>query len=432
MLFESREMKKKVFILDYELISPISLGQNHLFSNLANNTSADRLLKRISTEAIPFKKAAEVQEKLTNLYSNESEIIKEICKYDRKFELLVACYGLASQRMAPLIEKIKIARAGVILGVGADVIPFENLQDKLVSYIRNSKNPLNELVSEINYKKGYLNIINNPYDIHAIFLAEKFNTAEFQHTVLTACVSSTQALAFAYDSIAENESDVVIAGGTDSLINMLAIISFGKLGVISESTEEPCCRPFDINRNGTLAGECAGFAILASEKFVIENKLQPIAQFMGYGNTLDAYKITAPDPGGLSISKAIKNAVDYSGINVSKIDYINAHGTGTKQNDLIELRAFENALGPEVKEIPISSTKDRHGHAIAAAGIQELCVLLECFKNNFIPGNLNLLKPCDSSFNTLINNQSKRINYALTSNFAFGGLNTVLALKNET
>ena len=185
MLFESREMKKKVFILDYELISPISLGQNHLFSNLANNTSADRLLKRISTEAIPFKKAAEVQEKLTNLYSNESEIIKEICKYDRKFELLVACYGLASQRMAPLIEKIKIARAGVILGVGADVIPFENLQDKLVSYIRNSKNPLNELVSEINYKKGYLNIINNPYDIHAIFLAEKFNAAEFQHTVLT-------------------------------------------------------------------------------------------------------------------------------------------------------------------------------------------------------------------------------------------------------
>ncbi len=425
-------MKSKVFILDYELISPISLGKNSLFSNLANNTCADRLLTRIPTEALPFKKAAEVQQDLLNFYSNESDLIKEICKYDRKFELVAACYGLASQRMGPLIEKTKMARAGVIMGVGADVIPFENFQEKLISYIPDSKNPLNELISEINYRKGKLNVINNPYDIHAMYLAEKFNAKEFQQTVLTACVSSTQALSFAYDAITEDESDVVIAGGTDSLINMLAIISFGKLGVIAETTNEPSCRPFDINRNGALAGECAGFAILASEKFVNENKLQPIAQIIGYGNTLDAYKITAPDPGGLSISKAIKNAVDFSGIDVSKIDYINAHGTGTKQNDLVELKAFENALGSKVKDIPISSTKDRHGHAIAAAGIQELCVLLECFKNDFIPGNLNLIKPCDSSFNTITTNQFKRINYALTSNFAFGGINTVLALKNET
>lgn len=424
-------MKNRVYIIDYEMISPLSTGCKNLFENLQRNHHADREIIRCQASMIPFKKGAEVRDDLSAFYQNENELLKEAVRYDRKLELLVAAYGIAAERMQDITDRLPASRKGICMGVGADIISFEYFEKPMADFISRNLNPFQELIAVMNRKQGKQNLLNNPYDVHAMFLAEKFKAEAFQQTMLTACVSSTQAIAFAYDAIVEDRSDLVIAGGTDSLINMLALISFGKLGVIAESTDQISCRPFDINRSGTLAGEAAGFAVLASEKFITENKITPIAEFLGYGNTLDAYKITAPDPGGVSISNSIRKAVSNSGITASQIDYIHAHGTGTKQNDLVELHCFENALGPVAKEIPVSSTKDRHGHAIAAAGIQELCVLLECFKHDFIPANLHLQTPCDASFNLVRENTRKKIQYALTSNFAFGGINTVLALKNE-
>jgi 3-oxoacyl-[acyl-carrier-protein] synthase II len=224
---------------------------------------------------------------------------------------------------------------------------------------------------------------------------------------------------------------VVIAGGTDSLVNKLGMIAFGKLGVICESNDQASCKPFDMKRCGTLAGEAAGFVVLASEDFVLRNNIKPIAELLAYGNTMDAYKITAPDPEGTSMIQSIQEVMGKANLSVEMIDYINAHGTGTVQNDLLELKSFSKALGDYVKKIPISSTKDRHGHAIAAAGVQEICFLLEFFKAGVIPGNLNLSKSCAPDYNLPSKNQYLPIKYALSSNFAFGGINTILALKNE-
>lgn len=424
-------LKKKVYILDYELMSPIAIGADTLIGNLNSNFSADRPIKRINTSGLPFKNAAEVAVNLEPFYSHESDAIKEVCKHDRSFELLVACHGKSMSRMESLSDKFEPSRTGIIMGIGACVTPFELFENKIRNYLHRGLNPVTELFSEVNNNDIRLNLTNNPYDVYALYLANKFNAAAFQKSALTACVASTQALGLAYDSISDGRADVVIAGGTDSIINLLALISFGKMGVISETTDQPSCRPFDANRNGALAGECAGFSILVSEDFLNKHALKPIAEFLGYGNTLDAYKITAPDPGGESMSAAIRQAVEKSGIKPSMIDYINAHGTGTKQNDQLELNCIYKALGEDAKRIPISSTKDRHGHAIAAAGIQELCILLELMKNSRIPANLNLKTSCDPTFNLVTENFSQKINYALSNNFAFGGVNTVIAIKNE-
>jgi 3-oxoacyl-(acyl-carrier-protein) synthase len=292
-------------------------------------------------------------------------------------------------------------------------------------------NPVPELETYLNSNSSKVNLVNNPYDIHSLYLAEKFKAGAFQKSILTACVSSTQAIALGYESILNKEAKVVIAGGTDSLVNLVPLTSFGKLGVIPETATGTECTPFDRNRNGTLAGEAAGFVILASEEFINQNNIQPLGQIMGYGNSLDGYKITAPDPSGISMTKAIENALSNSGLKSSQIDYINAHGTGTRHNDELELRCIGKALGEDAKRIPISSTKDRHGHAIAAAGIQELCLLLELMKHETMPSNLKLKSPCSEEFNLLRENKKKKITYALTNNFAFGGINTVLAIKNE-
>jgi 3-oxoacyl-[acyl-carrier-protein] synthase II len=304
-------------------------------------------------------------------------------------------------------------------------------EDLIRNYARKDQNAIKELYTAFSKDNTRINTVNNPYDLYSVYLAEKFNAGAYQKSILTACVSSTQAIALASDSIRNGECEVVITGGTDSLVNLLALISFGKLGIIPESDGEKSCFPFDTKRKGTLAGEAAGIVIMASEDFVKRNELKPVAQFMGYGNTLDGYKITAPDPEGTAMVQAIKDAVNNAGITTDQIDYINAHGTGTRHNDHLELQCLERALGKEVNTIPISSTKDRHGHAIAAAGVQELCLLLELMKNSTIPKNLQMTSPCDTSFNLVNENYAAPIKYALTNNFAFGGINTVLTIKNE-
>jgi 3-oxoacyl-[acyl-carrier-protein] synthase II len=424
-------LNKKVYIIDYEVLSPIAEGANNLISSIEKNFCSEGFVNRVDTAGIPFKKAAEIKYDLKKYYHDEPQSLKDACFSDRKLELTVACYGKAKIRMEKLISLFESERTGVIMGVGADVIPLELYEEEIINYASKNLDPLIELEFKINKNDIRLNTVNNPYDIHALYLAQKMNAGAFQRSTLTACVSSTQALAFAADSINDNEADVVIAGGTDSLVNLVAMSSFGKLGVIPESREALNCRPFDVNRNGALAGECAGFVIMASEEFVEKHNLKPVAEFMGYGNTLDAYKITAPDPEGSSITLAIKNAIENSGIDINQIDYINAHGTGTKHNDQLELKCLVKALGQKARSIPISSTKDRHGHAIAAAGIQEVCLLIELMKNNTIPANLNLLNPCDSDFNLIRENFKSPIEFALTNNFSFGGVNTVLVLKNK-
>lgn len=424
-------MKKKVYILDHELISPIAIGQENSVAALLSNTSADRQIQGFDVSGLPFQQAAEVREDLRSLYANESEKLKAVCKVDRKLELIAAAYGKAADRLAPLIDKLDPQRTGVILGTGAEMIPLKENEEIVTTAILAEKNAISELVIQLNTNTDRLNYMSNPYDLYSLYLAEKFQAEAFQKSVLTACVSSTQAIAQGYDAIARNQADVVIAGGTDSIINLIALISFGKLGVIAESDGKIACRPFDNNRYGTIAGEAAGFVILASEDFVNKHQFKPIAQLLGYGNTLDAYKITAPDPSGTQMAKAISNALKNAALTPEEIDYYYAHGTGTRQNDGVELAALKMALGEHAATVPISSTKDRHGHAIAAAGIQELSLLLSCMKANLAPGNLNLMHPIDSAVNLLRVNTKMTIKHALTSNFSFGGINTVLAVKNE-
>lgn len=424
-------MRERVFIVDHELVSPIALGRDKIVASIKNNFTADRFITRTSTEGLPFKKAAEVQESLIDFYKSESKIFKSVCEIDRKLELLAAAWGLAEKRLEPLIQKFNPEKTGIILGVGAEATAYEFFDKEIRNFLHQRLNSINELIVHLNKSNdGKINRMNNPYDLYAVYLGKKFNAAAFQKSILTACVSSTQALALAYDSISRNQAEVIIAGGTDSIINLTAIMAFGKLGVIAETDERISCRPFDNNRFGTVAGEAAGFAVLVSESFLQKNGITPLAELTGYGNTLDGFKITAPDPSGIAMSKAIKDAIVNSGISPEQIDYVNAHGTGTRQNDEIELEAIRTAFGSVANTVAISSTKDRHGHAIAAAGIQELSILLETMKHEILPGNLNLLNPIRTDMNLLRGNISKKIDYALTSNFAFGGINTVLAVKN--
>jgi 3-oxoacyl-[acyl-carrier-protein] synthase II len=424
---------EKVFVLDYDLISPLGTGKDPVFSSLENNYLAGSRINRFQTDGMNLNIAAEVNDDLSGFYQSEDSRLKEALFYDRKLELLVSCYHLMKTRFDDLVAWIEPERAGVLLGVSSDVIPFELIDPVLCQFSDNPDLAYGNTIDYLNQNKNRINRVLNPSDFTAIFLANKLNLAAFQKVVLTACAASTQAIALAYDSIRSGEADMVLTGGTDSIIDMISYTAFSKLGVITagDYPDNQTCRPFDISRNGTLAGESASLIVLASGNLVEKLSLEPKLEIMGYGNTLDGYKITAPDPDAVGMIRALGKALSNSGLTPDQVDYINLHGTGTLANDPLELKAIEEIFGEYAKELPISSTKDRHGHAIAAAGGQEFVITCICMENDFIPCTVNLKNPINETGVRLIKekNIKGRINIGLTNNFAFGGVNTVVSIK---
>lgn len=426
-------MTKRVFVLDYESITPLGVGEQEVYKSLKNNYMAGQDPVDFSTKGLKSHGAAFVTQDLSSLYMEEPQEILDVIKYDRKFELLVSTFKLFEERLKILTRGCLPERSGVILGVGLDVTPIEKLKPYMDSYQATSERAFEQTLLDFNSKKDQvLATLQNPLDLSSVYLAEQLDLAAFQKTVITACTSSTQAISLAYKSIINDEADIVLTGGTDSIINLMAYTAFGKLGIIAKSDKsaKEYCKPFDVNRCGALVGEAAGLCLLASEDFILKNKLKPKFEILGYGNSLDGYKITSADPTGDGMRRAIKMSLEMSKINPQDIDYVNLHGTATRLNDELELKSFMEVVGSAGENISVSSTKSRHGHAIAAAGIQEFNLLCNCMENNFVPGSINLEKPViESGIDLLKSNKEKELNIGMTNNFAFGGVNSSLIIR---
>jgi 3-oxoacyl-[acyl-carrier-protein] synthase II len=427
--------RDKVFLLDYDLISPLGTGRNEVFANLAANALPADRIRSFLPDDLPIDYAAEVCAPMRPWYDHDSEAVRTAARYDRKFELAVACYFLMEERLRRLAGLASAERAGIIMGLGVDVPPIDVLRENVDGVFDGTDASFAAVLRRADGGGTRINAILNPYDVSAVFIAGKLGLGAFQRTVLTACTASTQAVAQAYECLSRGEIDLVVAGGADSIVNLLAMVSFSRLGVLASSPEPArACRPFDISRSGTLAGEAAGLCVLASESFVRARRLEPMFEVLGYGNTLDGYNITAPHPQGTGMKRAFAAALRSAGVAPAEVDYINLHGTGTRSNDPVEIDAVACCFGDAAAAIPMSSTKDRHGHAIAAAGIQELAVLCLCMEHDFVPANVNLSQPIRAQSDVdlvTVANRTARVRTGVTVNFAFGGVNTALVLRRS-
>ncbi len=423
----------RVFILDYDVLSSIGIGREETWKNIQANYSGAKKLSRFSTENLPCDFGAEITTPLSPQLSSFSESIQRACHFDRKLEMILSCYAIMKDRLKNYFSDHDPMRAGLIFGLGLDITPIENLHALM------QKNPsMQEVITlyrDLNNTTDRMNIIANPLDIACVILARELKIAGFQKSTLTACSASSQSVAFGIEAIQRNKMDLILVGGTDSLLNTLGIVAFSKLGIISSSDEAPeqICKPLDKNRSSVLLGEGAGLMVLASESFVKARGLKPQLELTGFGNSLDGYKITAPDPEARGMRKAIEQALMTSGWEPSEVDYINLHGTGTIANDPLELKAIQDVFGKASENLTVSSTKDRHGHMIAAAGIMELCLLSICMEHDLVPCTRNLKRPIlDGGLDLLReHNAKKEIRKALSNSFAFGGVNTVLAIQKN-
>ena len=253
--------------------------------------------------------------------------------------------------------------------------------------------------------------------------------------VTTACASSADSLGFALDMIRAGRADVVVAGGTEAAILEFCVAGFMKMRALStkfNDTPERACRPFNVDRDGFVMGEGAAMLILESEEHARARNAKIYCELAGYGATSDAYHITAPDPSAVGAVKAIRLALaDADVSDLSTIDYINAHGTSTPLNDVMETTAFKEVFGEGARNIKISSTKSMTGHLLGGTGALEAAFCALAIRDSFVPPTINYENPdpaCDLDY-TPNAGVAREVRAALSTSLGFGGHNAALVFK---
>jgi 3-oxoacyl-[acyl-carrier-protein] synthase II len=250
------------------------------------------------------------------------------------------------------------------------------------------------------------------------------------HTISTACASGNDAIGNAYYLIRTGLIDASLAGGTESILANVALAGFERAGATStKSSETP--QPFDKNRDGLIVGEGAGVIVLESLESAQARGATILAELAGYGQTTDAYHITAPAEGGAGAARAIEIALADAGLTPADVDYISAHGTATQLNDAAETAAIKRVFGDEAYNVAISSTKSMTGHIMGATGAIETVFCTQAIQDQVLPPTINYVTPdpvCDLDY---VPNQarSSRVKVCLNHAFGFGGHNAVLAIK---
>jgi 3-oxoacyl-[acyl-carrier-protein] synthase II len=259
-----------------------------------------------------------------------------------------------------------------------------------------------------------------------IALKYKFTGPNFCLTA--ACATGNYTIGEAASLIRAGGADVVICGGAEACIVALGIGGFDAMRALSTENEDPmrACRPFDKTRGGFVMGEGAGVLVLESLEHAQRRGASIYAEVAGYGATADAYHIVAPDPGGAGAFAAMRIGMESAGIAPEEVDYVNAHGTGTPLNDVIETQAIKRLLGDVAYRVPISSTKPITGHMLGAAGVVEAIFALLAMRHGTLPPTINLTTPdpeCDLDY---------EVHVTMSNSFGFGGHNaTVLFRKHE-
>lgn len=265
-------------------------------------------------------------------------------------------------------------------------------------------------------------------------LIQQFGIKGYASSVHTACASGGQALGLAMQVIRRGDADFMLAGGFDSMINPLGLSSFCLLGALSTYNETPhtASRPFDATRNGFVLGEGAAFLILEEWDKAKARGARIYAELAGEGNTLSSYRITDSHPDGDGARQAIEQALKDAGVSAASVDYINAHGTSTKMNDLSETNAIKAVFKTNAKQIPVSATKSQTGHLIAAAGALEAVLSVLSIQHAMIPMTTNLTTPdpeCDLDY-VVTGSREKALGVVLSNSFGFGGSNSCLLFKH--
>jgi len=251
--------------------------------------------------------------------------------------------------------------------------------------------------------------------------------------VVSACASGTNALGEATEMIRRGSAEVILSGGAEAVIVPIAMAGLSNMTALSTRNEEPerASRPFDLDRNGFVMGEGAAVLVLESLDYALARGANILGEVTGYGNTNDAFHISAPAENGAGAALCMQKALNDAGLTGIDIGYINAHGTSTPLNDKSESAAIKTVFGEQAYRIPVSSTKSMTGHLLGAAGALEALICVKVLKDSILPPTINYETPdpdCDLDY---IPNHARKVKvqHIMSNSFGFGGHNASIIIS---
>ena len=398
-------MKKRVVVTGLGVISSIGIGKNAFWDNLIEGKSGISEVESYDTSKHVTHKGGEIK----NFNPEDFISKKRIRLIGRAAQLAMSATKLALEDARLSDGSISDYKTSVCLGTTMGEIQSVEKADH--AWIKSGQKKVENLA-----------LYQSPLNNIPSAVAMEFKLKGRNRIFTTACAAGNYAIGYGYDLLQFSESDIVVAGGSDSF-SWIAFTGFNKVS----ATAPEKCQPFDKNRKGMIPGEGAGIVVLESLEQAQKRKAHIYAEILGYGLNCDAHHMTNPQSEGLI--SCMRNAMSEAEVNANDIDYISAHGTGTIFNDRAECVAIKEIFG--TKKIPVSSIKSMLGHTMGAASAIEAITCCLVVENNIIPPTINYetLDPeCDID---CVPNVSRKqtVNIALNNGFAFGGNNACLVIK---
>ena len=323
-------------------------------------------------------------------------------------------------------------RLGVYLGSGEGSLDFENFTSLLVDSWRDGRMDATVWADLAFQRMDLHREVEQESNMVVAHLAAEFGIRGPAFNVLTACAASTQAIGEAAMQVRRGDVDVILTGGAHSMIHPYGVTGFNRLTALSTRNDQipTASRPFDMTRDGFVLGEGASVLVLETLDLARRRGATILAEVIGYGASADAFRITDQDPAGAGAGASMRAALADAHVHPDQIDYISAHGTGTKQNDQVETRAMKAVFGDHARKVPVSSVKSMVGHLIAAAGATELITCVLAIRDQVLPPTAHLTVPdadCDLDYVPNAPRKAK-VETCLSNSFGFGGQNNTLII----
>ena len=413
---------KRVVVTGLGALTPVGNTVAETWENLVNGVSGAGPITRFDVSNFKTKFACEVK----NFNPNEHLDRKEARKMDLYTQYAIVAAKQAIEDSAMDLETINKEKVGVICGVGIGGV--KSLEDELVSYALNKD--LGPKFSPFLIPKMIADIASGHISIMYGFHGPNFTT-------VSACASSSNAIADAFNYIRLGKANVIVTAGAEAAICPVGVGGFNAMHALSTRNDDPtrASRPFSASRDGFVMAEGAGCLILEELEHAKARGAKIYAELVGAGLSADAHHLTASHPEGLGAKLVMKNALEDAGMTPEDIDYINVHGTSTPVGDISEVKAIKEVFGEHAYKLNISSTKSMTGHLLGAAGVVEALACVLAVQNDIVPPTINHEEGdndenIDYNLNFTFNKAQKReIRAALSNTFGFGGHNACVILK---
>ncbi|QES90147.1 beta-ketoacyl-ACP synthase II [Rhizosphaericola mali] len=411
---------KRVVITGLGAITPIGKNTKEYWNNLLNGVSGADKITRFDTTNFKTQFACEIK----NYDALEYFDKKEARKMDRFAQYGIIAADEAIKDAALDFTKLDINKIGVIFSAG--IGGFETFEHEVIEYTKGNFIPrFNPFFIPKIISNGLSGMISIKYGLRGI-----------NYCPVTACAASTQSIIHAFNYIRLNKADIVITGGSEAPITAASIGKFNAMKAMSTNNEnyQTASKPFDTNRDGFVVGEGAGALVVESLESAIKRGAKVYAEIVGGGESSDAYHITGTHPDGIGAFLAMTEGIAEAGLIPHDIDYINAHATSTGLGDLSEIKAIEKLFATNLDKVQVSASKSMTGHLLGGTGAIEAISTCLSVNTDQIPPTINT-NETDTNIPKELNLSlgkkafSKKVNYALSNSFGFGGHCAALILK---